>query len=237
MEETPVAETPVPQPEPVLKKPRFNILKILVILVPLLILLLGGAYYLSVRKNSNVSAPTPTSQAVQTPNATQSPEANANIKTYTNTKYGYSFSYPSDWEVLGTATDATFGLAPKGDKEAVISVDVANMVFDDRGVIPFAEYAKVAAKNEIQGYTSLDSINKVTTNSGAVGYQTTWKVAPPPGVGGGTVSVSNPMTYFPLSTKYGTGLLSKRLQISGVSNYAKYSSVYQALILTVSFSN
>ena len=119
---------------------------------------------------------------------------------------------------------------------AIIRVDVSNMIFDDRGVVPFADYVKVAAKNEIQNYKTLSTIKSVITNSGATGYETSWNVAPPPGVDGES-SVSNPMTYFPLSAKYGTGMLSKRLLISAENNSAQYNSVYQSLILTLNFSN
>ena len=236
MEEKSGEETKATQPAPVAKKSWFNIWKLLT-LVLLTVILLAGAYYLGFRKNSNVSTPLPTPQTSVSPSPSATPAAQTvDFKTYSNTKYGYSFDYPSDWQVMGTTSDDNIGLAPSGSKTAAIRVDVSTMVFDDQGVIPFSDYVKVAAKNEIQNYTKLSTIKAVTTTSGVVGYETTWNVAPPPGAGG-SVSTSDPMVYFPISEKYGTGLLSKRLQVSTQGSYATYADVFQALLPTFKFSN
>jgi len=63
------------------------------------VLLYGGIYYFVLSKNksnpySYNTSPSPT-QSVQKPSPTTDPTAN--WKTYTNTKYGYTFKYPNPW--------------------------------------------------------------------------------------------------------------------------------------------
>jgi len=208
-----------------------------ILLVFFIVLALVGVYYLGTQKNAPKSVPVSETQIPENQESSISEvPAKSNIQTYSNTKYGYTFEYPTGWEILGSSTDATIGITPTGNTLATIRVDVSNMIFDDRGVIPFTEYAKTAAKNEIQNYTKLSTIKEITTNSGAVGYETTWSVAPPPGAGGGT-SVSGPMTYFPLSESYGTGSFSKRLLISMENTSTQYVNVYQTLITSLNLSN
>lgn len=236
MEEKPAEQLNAIKPEIALKKQWYKNWKILLIF-PLILVLFAVAYYLGTKNNSNIGAPTPITQTTVLPSpTTQATTPTISVKKYTNTKYGYTFDYPSDWEVLGTAIDANIGLAPKGIKDAAIGFDVSNMVFDDRGVIPFSEYAKVAAKNEIQNYNKLSTINTITTNSGLVGYETTWMVAPPPGASSGSSSESRPMTFFPMPEKYGTGLFSKRLKITAENDNPQYDSIYRSIILTLNFS-
>lgn len=220
------------KPEPVIKKSALNGWKVQLALLAVIIIV--GAIVVVIAKKNTTPNVTPTPQVVAPTEAQNPTTVPITRKTYTNTKYGYSFMYPSDWTVLGTASDATFGLVPSGATDAAISVDVSNMVQDDRGVVSFAEYAKTAARNEIQNYTSLSTIKEITTTSGLVGYETTWKVVSMPGAGGGS-SVSDPMTYFPVPAKYGTGMLTKRLQIAAVTDYAKYKSVYDAVLLSLKF--
>ena len=235
MEEKSGEETKATQPTPQAKKSWFNIWKVIALTL-LVIVLLGVGYYYSVNSKTAYAPSNTSNYSVSpSPSATQAAQTET-LKTYSNTKYGYSFEYPSGWQVLGTTSDDNIGLAPMGGKTAAIRVDVSTMVFDDQGVIPFSDYVKVAAKNEIQNYTKLSTIKAVTTTSGVVGYETTWNVAPPPGAGG-SVSTSDPMVYFPISAKYGTGLLSKRLQVSTEGSYATYTDVFQALLPTFKFSN
>lgn len=232
MEEKVTPEVPEVKPEPVVKKSELRSWKVQALLLGAIILV-GGFLLLTSKKNTISN--TPSTSLETTPTQAMTPTATrAELKTYTNSKYGYSFVYPSDWTVLGTAGDTTFGLVPSGATDAAISVDVSNMVQDDRGEVSFAEYAKTAARNEIQNYTSLSTIKEIITTSGLVGYETTWKVASMPGAGGGS-SVSDPMTYFPVPAKYGTGMLTKRLQIAAVTDYAKYKSVYDAVLLSLKF--
>ncbi|KKT76697.1 MAG: hypothetical protein UW73_C0039G0011 [Microgenomates group bacterium GW2011_GWB1_44_8] len=235
MEEKSGEETKPTQSAPTAKKSWFNIWKVIALTL-LVIVLLGVGYYYSVNSKTAYAPSNTSNYSVSpSPSATQAAQTET-LKTYSNTKYGYSFEYPSGWQVLGTTSDDNIGLAPMGGKTAAIRVDVSTMVFDDQGVIPFSDYVKVAAKNEIQNYTKLSTIKAVTTTSGVVGYETTWNVAPPPGAGG-SVSTSDPMVYFPISAKYGTGLLSKRLQVSTEGSYATYADIFQALLPTFKFSN
>ena len=58
------------------------------------------------------------------------------------------------------------------------------------------------------------------------GYETTWIVN---GMRGGSY-VSNPITYFPMSSKYGMGMMSKRLSISSEDGYDKHKDVYKTVV-------
>lgn len=196
--------------------------------------LLGGAFYLgrsNLQKPQNQKSESLTSpQPISTPTQDQQ----SNSKTYTNTKYGFAITYPASWTVKESTQTDVATLTPPGAENPVAKIDVSYMVFDDRGVIPFEEYVKTAAKNEIQGYNSLVSISEVTTKSGLKGFTTTWKVSPPPGAGGGQ-SVSYPMTYFPLPQKYGTGKLQKRLEIELESENSTYVSAYDTILSTLRY--
>lgn len=194
----------------------------------LIILLLGGVsvfFVYQIFGKQQTQIPTVTIEPSSVPTST--PGQTEEWKTYKNSKYGYAVDYPANWnlkEFPDTKTGA--GFQPPDNQNGVITIDVLGMVLDDRGIIPFAEYVKTAARNEIQNYKSLASIKEVVTNSGLKGYETTWNVA---GLTGGTY-VSPPRTYFPLPQKYGTKTLQMTL------DYSNYADVYHQMLTSVKYS-
>jgi len=208
---------------------------LIILAVVALIGLLGGAYYLG--KSNLLKPQNQNTTALTSPQSASTPtqDQNSSLKTYTSTKYGFAVDYPASWTVKESTQTDVATLTPPGAENPVIKIDVSNMVLDDRGPIPFEEYVKTAAKNEIQGYNSLVSISEVTTKSGIKGFKTTWKVSPPPGAAGGS-SVSNPMTYFPLSERYGSGMQQKRLELSLESDDGTYTDNYDTILGTLRYT-
>lgn len=192
------------------------------------IVLLGGVYYLNQFNARPVQPKQPEPTSVK-PSKKPAPDQNAKWKTYTNTKYNYAIDYPPDWvarEYPDIKTGAAF--RPTDHQNEVIAVDAASMMLDERGEIPFDEYVKTAAKNEIQNYLSLASIKKLTTDSGLKGYETTWKVAP---LTGGAAYTSQPITYLPLPEKYGRTTIQLRL------DDGNYDSDYHTMLKSARYTN
>lgn len=190
---------------------------VIILGVVILIGLVFGAYYL--RPTKVTTGP----QALPTSIVSIQKEA---WRTYKNSKYGYAVDYPADWtlrEFPDTQTGA--GFKPPDNENEVITIDAMGMVLDDRGVIPFSEYVKTAAKNEIQNYKSLATIKEVVTSSGLTGYETTWNVASLRG----PAYVSSPRTYFPLPEKYGQ----KTLQFT--LDFDNYADVYHKMLDSVTY--
>jgi hypothetical protein len=82
---------PIPQ--------RKSRLKILIIIAVILLAIYGGIYYFAINNIYNLSnyskKSTPTSVSkISTP----TPDPTANWKTYTDSKYGYSIKYPTQWD-------------------------------------------------------------------------------------------------------------------------------------------
>ena len=119
----------------------------------------------------------------------------AGWQTYINTKYGYRISYPIDWRVTefpDTETGAYLRLASMSTNDApLITIDCLAKP-TDYASMPLKDYEKIAAIQEIEGYTKLLSSKTITTTSGITGYQNTWRRVSMRG----EVSVSNPITYF-----------------------------------------
>src|SRR3989344_6809493 len=111
MEEKPAEETKAPQPTPAAKKSWFNIWKVIALTL-LVIVLLGVGYYYSVNSKTAYAPSNTSNYSVSpSPSATQAAQTET-LKTYSNTKYGYSFEYPANWQVMGTTSDDNIGLAP-----------------------------------------------------------------------------------------------------------------------------
>lgn len=178
----------------------------------LLLIGLAGGWYLGKGSPKN------------TTNLAPSPQV---WKTYTNTQHNYSIEYPADWTVRKIIPDTETGAAfqpankPKDYQYEYITIEFGRKITSDAKNIPFEEYVKTAASNEIQGYGDLLSIEKVTTSSNITGYKTTWSVSPPPGAGGGT-SPSLPITYFPAPGD-GVGII--RVSLSSDSAMDTYNKM------------
>ncbi|MBI4035373.1 hypothetical protein HY383_00330 [Candidatus Daviesbacteria bacterium] len=148
------------------------------------------------------------------------------FKVYTNTEYGYSIKYPRDWEVR--EFDSKRGAAfrpvnkPNNPSFEYINIDEIDKI-PDLVNRPLEEYAKVAATKEFQNYKRLNSFTRVTSKTGLVGYQTTWKVTP---LGGGEETISGPITYFDVSNMRTT------IQIK-LTNY-DYLDLYHEMLQTLS---
>jgi hypothetical protein len=96
-------------------------------------------------------------------------------KTYKNVNYGYAIKYPENWtcrEYPDTKTGAGFRPSNLPGQE-YINIDASGTAENIKNM-PFDEYVKIAATVEIQNYEKLNSIAKVSTDSGVKGYKTTW---------------------------------------------------------------
>lgn len=83
-------------------------------MIIVIIAAIGGAYYLGTQKSGGipvVQSPSPSPAASQEPSG--SPET-ANWKTYTNSFHGYSFKYPSGWEIDLSKADPKTANNPGG---------------------------------------------------------------------------------------------------------------------------
>lgn len=154
------------------------------------------------------------------------------VKTYTNEKYGYSVSYP------GTMNAYQFPDSQSGANfdGGIYVVDVSQK----GGNPPYPsidQYAKTAATMEIQNFQKLNSIKTVTTDSGLIGYQTTWIVGPPPMLNPPTdyqsqTSISAPITYFAVPNNDSLVLVF-RINTDKVSE--EQLKTYNEMIKTISF--
>lgn len=153
-------------------------------------------------------------------------------KSYTNSKYGYTVAISQGW-TYREFPDTQSGIAlrpedtPNDYQSEFITVNVMQKPANYR-TMPFDDYVKIAAVQEIQGYTKLVSFKEITTQSGIVGYETTWQVTPPPGAEEEQQRISEPITYFPLPND-----AKVTVQIS-LTN-AAYVSSYEALLPTFSY--
>jgi len=160
-------------------------------------------------------------------------------KIYSNANYSYSVEYPGSWvvrEFSGTKTGAAFQPANKAVayENETITIDVQQRVVIDPAPATFEEYARVAAKHEIQGYNKLMSFEKILTKSGLIGYKTTWTRSAPPmaQVPTGMTSsnsASEPIIYFEIPNNPKVTL---QLKVEGKENY----EVFQKMIDSIRFS-
>lgn len=121
----------------------------------------------------------------------------SNWKTYTNTKLGYEIKYPNDWEYREyPSTQSGAGFRPANKPNDVqyefINID-AKGTAESQYDIPFDEYVKTAAVQEIQNFEKLNSIEQVSANSGIKGYKTTWVYT---SMTDNEKKISFPITYF-----------------------------------------
>lgn len=184
-----------------------------------------GGYYLTGKNIQEANLSVTNVSVSASPSTTPSINV-ANWQTYTNTKYEYLILYPDNYtfreykDGLGVAFRPSN--LPNDPAYEMISISSNNMPQSATGM-SLSEYSKIAATQEIQNYQSLNTSNKITTDSGVVGYETTWNVT---GLNGGSSSISLPITYF--SDSNATYLY----QI--MVNEDKYLDVYNQMIKTFS---
>lgn len=202
------------------------------ILIVILLVVVGCSAFLYFRYHSSPKSVvnTESSDKLVPPTAPQ-------FKTYTNTKYGFSIQYPETLvvrEYPDTKDGAGFRPAntPEDPMNEVIDIRVSEKT-PDMAKDSLADFAKVAATIEIQNYQKLNSIKELKTNSGIVGYATTWDVidsAPAGSSESAKINVSTPITYFDLTKAQEPSTVQVTL---GDKNY---SSDYEAMIKTFGFS-
>lgn len=154
--------------------------------------------------------------------------SNDPFKVYTNTTNGYSIKYPKDWVAreLDSKTGAAFRSVSKPDDPSFEYITI-NAENKDQAIIgrPLEEYAKVAA-SKMQNYKSLNSLTRVATKTGLIGYKTTWKVT----LQGGGETVSGPITYFDAPKD-----LPATIQLK-LTNY-DYLDLYGEMLQTFSYTD
>lgn len=111
-----------------------------------------------------------------------------NWETYYNETLGYSINYPNSLtlrEFPDTKTGAGFH-----NEASFECITIAAR--ESTSTLPFDQYVKVAAIEEIQGFKTLNSLEEITTKSGFHGYKTTWEYVSLSGEN----KISLPITYF-----------------------------------------
>lgn len=150
-------------------------------------------------------------------------------KTYTNKTTNYSINYSDKWtfrEFPGTGTGAGFRLLTSANDPTNEFININKMERDPNHLkTVFSEYVKIAATFEIENYTSLATIKKITTSTGLVGYETTWNII----TLDGKKEISLPITYF--DTKDSKG---NTVQVT--LNDKNYLDDYNKMILTFKFN-
>lgn len=121
-------QTPAQQPvtsTPTTSKPAASKTPVLIVVIVLFIFIATavGYYFGTLQKKEPPPVPSPTSTVI----APSSTPAQTSWKTYTDSKIGFSFQYPSDWQVI-TLPDPSAGIALKSPAyEPIVS---GNVTFD-----------------------------------------------------------------------------------------------------------
>jgi len=158
-------------------------------------------------------------------------------QTYVNGKFKYSVSYPKDWtyrEFPDTKTGAGFRpLSSTADVSSeCITIDKKGTA-ENEYYTPFDEYAKIAAPVEIQNYEKLHSIEQIKTESGIIGYKTTWIYK----TFGGEEKISLPITYFENKKIIGSGKAeSKYKTVQIILNNENCGEIYNQMLSTFAIS-
>ncbi len=188
-----------------------------------------GNYILEITSYASIPVTNPISDES---NETFSIVKNTGWQIYTNNKFGYSINYPNNWtfrEFPDTQTGAGFipPNSPKDIASECITID-ARGTAENKYSVPFDEYVKTAAIEEIQNYQKLNSIEAITTASGLVGYKTTWIYK----TMDGQEKTSLPITYFDNKNikELDGGLKFKTFQI--ILNSQNCEEVYNQMLST-----
>lgn len=171
----------------------------------------------------------------QISSATTATDETANWQTYTNTKYSYSVEYPSTWayrEFPSTVAGAGFRLSTEASDPAN---EFTSIGYHSRATqnanLPLDQYLKKEGAGA-ENYGDIVTIDKVTTDSGIVGYKVTWKVTSRDGK---TTSTSNPYTYFPTADGKTVGMIV--VSSLTVDDSAPYLADYGKMISTFKHTN
>ncbi|MDD2909597.1 MAG: hypothetical protein PHU74_01555 [Candidatus Pacebacteria bacterium] len=151
-----------------------------------------------------------------------------NWKTYRNENFGYSLNYPDSLilrEFSETKTGASFHFQDEAYPEC-ITVSAREAVKNKEN-LSFDQYVREAAIEEIQDFKRLNSIEKITTNSGLNGYKTTWGYT----FLGGEEKISLPITYFEGPGNI-QGINYKTIQLT--LNDLSCENIYEQILLTFS---
>ncbi len=118
----------------------------LALILSLLVVLVGvgaGTYYLGIKQGtsstiSQTPNPTPTVTSSSSPQAVSSskPSNLSDWQIYTNSKYHFTLSYPSDWKAIGVAPGAgNITLSPQNDNISISPLSQENsQMLDNLGV-------------------------------------------------------------------------------------------------------
>ncbi|MBI3341730.1 hypothetical protein HY024_01265 [Candidatus Curtissbacteria bacterium] len=158
------------------------------------------------------------------------------VSTYTNRQYGYSINYPADWEVQDFPNNNSgANFFPKnsgGNFQSVIAVIDVHPKTANESNQPLNEFIKTAGINEIQNYKKLNSSKEIKTDSGLLGWETTWVVQGITVMGATSPSssfISTPITYFEMPDDK-TSTLQITLQNKD------YQDGYENMLKTLRFS-
>ena len=224
--ETPIQSFNSPTPQKNIYKVLFFIFFILFLIVTTILATLFVVNF----KSSSISKISQTNEMV-TPTSIVTPTSTptSNFKTYINKKYSYSIKYLNQWTFREfSEAGAGFKLISDIDKEPYpsefIVVDASGR---DAAYLntSFDEYVKVAGIHEIENYESLASIKKITTDTGLVGYETTWTYINREGI----KSTSLPITYFDTAN-------SSKYTVQVRLNDENYIDDYHKIISTFTFN-
>jgi hypothetical protein len=112
---------------------------LIILLVALVLAAIGGAYYFGIQQKQPVSTP----QVVQKTQPTASSSAEiADWKTYTDSKFGYTLSYPGDYK-LTSGNDLVTFTSPKVDsngKPILLSVSVSKNNFTQNDIGSYSPF-------------------------------------------------------------------------------------------------
>jgi hypothetical protein len=192
----------------------------IILILVIVVVAIGAAYYFGTLKNKSglvsvVPTPTPIVKATQTPSPAEAKaqEGTANWKTYTNTKYGFSFKYPDGFQVkerasgyfvITTTSENSFN----GSLQEGISIDARLL----------GSYANIdSARNTISN-SLVVSENKKVSN---------WEVTQGVGKDGMLKGVEFRQAIIP----YKTGVI----EVETITN-AKYLSIFDQILSTFQFT-
>jgi len=187
-----------------------------------------GDYLLSIASYSSLPVIDPILDESDAPFQIVKSSQEINWQTYYNETFGYSLNYPDNLilrEFSEIKTGAGFDFQDEVPFECItISARGASQSKEN---LPFDQYVREAAIEEIQDFKRLNSLEKITTNNNLDGYMTTWGYT----FLGGEEKISLPITYFEgPGNIQGTNYKTIQLNL----NDLRCEEVYKQMLLTFS---